>query len=339
MPSNLSALRLMFKDVHARSRKLLRSHIAAGDGKLREIMDISIRDQPTSDYPFVFRYAFCRTESDGARIAGLSAGVNLLQASGFITDDIFDDSPRRYGKPSLHVRFGVSNAIIAAQMMQSIALESISEELDRGSFRNSIAALRMFNQIIRELFIGQYLDVFHSGNIRMQLRDYTRVIALGVGRYYGHVAQCGALLAGKSPAEVRAFTRFGYHYGMAVFITDDILDIKAKPMRDHLIAGSDLMNRRMRLPMVFALQMAAKREAAKLRSFLKSAGPPKVQQLASMAEIIEGSGALESCRSVALRHVAASKRALAGVTDPLSRERLHWLAATLLRAQGLERRA
>src|SRR5260221_10914363 len=60
MPSNLSALRLMFKDVHARSRKLLRSHIAAGDGKLREIMDISIRDQPTSDYPFVFRYAFCR---------------------------------------------------------------------------------------------------------------------------------------------------------------------------------------------------------------------------------------------------------------------------------------
>src|SRR5882724_4390537 len=99
MLSNLSALRQTFKDAHARSRKLLRSHIASNDGKLREIMDFSIRDQPTSDYPFVFRYAFCRNESDAARITGLSAGVNLLQASGFITDDIFDDSPRRYGNP------------------------------------------------------------------------------------------------------------------------------------------------------------------------------------------------------------------------------------------------
>jgi len=109
-------------------------------------------------------------------------------------------------------------------------------------------------------------------------------------------------------------------------------------MRDHLIAGSDLMNRRMRLPMLFALQMAAKPDAARLRSFLKSVGPPKAQQLAAMADIIEGSGALEGCRQVALRHVATSKRALDGVKDSLSRERLHWLAATLLRAQDLERK-
>ncbi len=334
--NHLAALNQTFAAAHQLSRNLLRSHISRQDGDLRPVMDYCIRKQTTSDYPFVFRYAFSRKEADAKRITVLSAAIHLLQSSGFITDDIFDHSPFRYGAPAVHVRFGVTKAIIAAQMMQSIALEVISAELRKGRFSNHLEVMLILNRIIRELYIGQYLDVFHSGNIAITMREYHRVIALGVGRYYGHVAQCGALLAGKDPAEVKALTSFGYHYGMAVFITDDILDIEAKPKRLHLVAGSDLMQRRMRLPMIFALRQAKPSGVARLRSFLKGKQPPTAGELSTVTAIIVESGALESCRRQALRHIAASRRSLVGLRNELSRERLRWLADTLLLAQGLE---
>src|SRR5207244_12566149 len=139
---------------------------------------------------------------------------------------------------AVHIEYGVDYAIIASQLMQSIALETISAELHAGSFANECLVLQIFNQIIRELFVGQYLDVYNSSDIHVSLKDYYRVISLAVGRYYAHVAKCGALLAKKAPSEVEAITKFGYHYGMAVFITDDILDITEKPKLAGMIAGS-----------------------------------------------------------------------------------------------------
>src|SRR6185369_10835888 len=97
---------------------------------------------------------------------------------------------------------GLDNAIIAGTLMQSIALEAISRELAAHRFPNAAEAMTVFHQIIRELFVGQYLDIENSATLRVTERDYYRVIALGVGRYFGHVARCGALLAGRSLTEI-----------------------------------------------------------------------------------------------------------------------------------------
>src|SRR4029453_18725697 len=149
--------------------------------------------------------------------------------------------------------------------------------------------MRLLNQICRELSVGQYLDVFHSGDAELSLRKYYRVIALGGGRYFGHVARCGALLAGRPRAEVEALTTFGYHYGMAVFITDDMLDIEKKPKEHGLMGGSDLMNRSMPLPVLFALRQAGQRDQIRLRRFLKMRGRASHNEYDRIAQIIVAS--------------------------------------------------
>lgn len=334
--SPLARFRSTFRDAHARARLLVAAAVSPRDGRLLEMMRFTLANQTTSDYPFVFKYAFCRRERDAARSGWLAGAIHLLQSSGFVTDDIFDGSPLRYGAAAVHVRYGVDDAVIASQLMQSIALEAASRELERGRFPNACQALRVLNQIVRELYVGQYLDIHNSADPSVSVKAYDRVIALGVGRYYGHVARCGALLAGRGSREVQALTRFGYHYGMAVFITDDILDIAVKPRRAGLVAGSDLVMRRMRLPLILALRQAGREDAAALRRFLNRSGPTGKREYDRVARIITGSGALESCRRRAARHVAAARRALAGLEDRFSAGMLGWLAATLMAAQGLE---
>ncbi len=334
MESSAAAFRDTFREVHSLSERLLAAHIGAKDKHLRALMRYAVARQTTSEYPFVFRYAFSRRERDGARVLDLAAAIHLLQSSAFISDDIMDEADQRYGQPAIHCKFGVSNAIVATELMQTIALETVAVEMRNRRFRNACLVLQILNQTMRELYVGQYLDVHHTGDTHMSRREYDRVIGLGVGNYFANVARCGALLAGKPRREVEALARYGYHYGMALFITDDIVDIVQRPAVTGKSYASDLKNRRMRLPVIYALKMADGAGAAFLREFLRG-GVPRRTETARARDIIFASGALQACLRASRRHINQSLRALTAV-EGVTRERLAWLSRTLLRAQQLD---
>jgi geranylgeranyl pyrophosphate synthase len=331
---HLAAFRRTFRQVHALSLTIMRQELPRDDRFLREMMMSTIRGQVTADYAFVFQCAFCRRESDASKVNRLAGAVHLLQSSAFVTDDIFDHSDLRYGHAALYKKYGVSYAIIATELMQSAALRAISQELRRGRFKNTLSIIEIFNRVVFDLYVGQYLDVRNTGNLSMTLSQYDRVIALGVGKYFEQMARCGALLANKTPSEVESLARYGYHYGMALFITDDIVDISDMSAATGKSYGCDLANRRMRMPVMLALRLAPPREAKFLRGYLSedSSRPPDIQRV---VKVIEHSGALAECKKAATRHVTQSLAALRRLTQTVPVRRLAWLSQTLLKAQGL----
>ena len=338
MPDPLTALDRSFRAALRLSRALLRREFRRQDPALADLMRYILRKQVASEYPFVFLNSFCRRPGDARRVRRLAAAVHLLQSSTFVTDDIFDHAPLRYGQPAVHVRYGVSQAVSAATLMQSVAFRVIFEELERGRFPNRLAVAREFNQIVLDLYRGQYLDLHYSGDLRMPRREYRRIIALGGGNHFAHLAKCGALLAGKSRKEVSRLERFGYHYGMALFLTDDITDAQPAGQTGKRPAA-DLKNRRVRLPVLLALQMAGPNDAAFLRRFyrrLNAPAPRERNDLRRAAGILRRSGALRSCRREAERHVSRALRALRGLRRGAPVARLQWLAETLIEAQNLE---
>ncbi len=314
----------------------MRQYLPRDDSYLREMMMSTIRGQVGADYAFVFECAFCRRESDVPKVSRLAAAVHLLQSSAFVTDDIFDHSDRRYGHAALHKRYGVTYAIIATELMQSAALRAISQELQRGRFANTLQVMEILNRVVFDLYVGQYLDVRNTGNLKMTLPQYNRVIALGVGKYFEQLARCGALLANKTPHEVKKLARFGYHYGMALFITDDIVDITNMPAVTGKSYGCDLVNRRMRLPAMLALRLAPTREAKFLRDYL-SGNSSSRGDLQRAVSVIERSGALAACKKAANRHLAQSLAALRPLANTVPVRRLAWLSQTLLEAQRLQK--
>lgn len=334
VPAHLSAFDRTFREAHRLSQQLLRREFRRKDPGIAEMMRFILRRQVASEYPFVFTYSFCRKEADARRVRRLAAAVHLLQSSGFVTDDIFDHARTRYRQPAVHVRYGTSGAILAAVLMQSVAGKVLFQELERGAFRNQLKVAEIFNQITLDLYRGQYLDVHNSGHLKLPRREYDRTIALGVGNYLANVATCGALLAGKGAREVARLRRFGYHYGMALFITDDIVDLQpsAETGKDF---ASDLRNRRMRLPVILALRMASPRDAAFLRALYRKS-LPLPRDVRRAAVILRGCGALDACQREAERHISQALTALRGLRSSTPVARLRWLAETLLETQDLE---
>lgn len=332
---HLSALDRTFREAHQLAKRLLRREFRPRDPGIARFMSFILRKQTTSEYPFVFQYSFCRKESDGGRVRRLAAAMHLLQSSTFITDDIFDNATRRYGQPAVHVRYGVTYAIVAAQLVQSVGLKVIFEELERGRFPHQLEFSRVLNQIVLDLYRGQYLDVANTADLRMSRREYDRIIALGGGNYFANVAKCGALLAGKGRREVARLERYGYHYGMALFITDDIVDLLQPPSVTGKGFAADLKNRRMRLPVILGLKMAGPRDAAFLRRLYRKARP-EAREVRRAARILKACGALTACRRMAEGHISQALQALRGLRRGTPWARLRWLAETLLPAQGLE---
>jgi geranylgeranyl pyrophosphate synthase len=326
--------RKSFRKVHSAGRKLVLGSLSAKDRHLRRLMSFVLAYQKPSDYVHVFKYAYCRSERDFPGIVKPASCIHLLQASSFLTDDIFDFATTRYGHPAVHKTFGVTNAIVATELLQSVAGETLSAELARGSFHNECRVLEIFNRMIRELYVGQYLDVFNTGNLRMDKREYFRVIALAVGNFMAHTARMGALLAGRPDAEVHNLTGFGYHYGMALFITDDMVDVIDQTDVTGKSYAADLKNRRMRLPVILALERGKAREVRFLKKVLRKRRLSR-EEMEKARQIIRDSRALDGCLRTARWHLARSEHALSKMQESPTTRNLRWLAETLLTAQRL----
>ena len=136
--------------------------------------------------------------------------------------------------------------------------------------------------------------------------------ALGIARRMGAaLLLAGALPAGADAAPLQTPDRTGKEFAV------------------------DLKGRKMRLPVLLALRMAAPSARRRIRGFLvgRSSPPPLLKEV---VHDIRDSGALEECTAIARSHIARAKRSLASAADGVCRGALTWLAGSLLRAQKLE---
>jgi geranylgeranyl pyrophosphate synthase len=327
--------RAQFREVESLSKKLVLDNLCPRDRHLRRMMLFALHRHTPSDYPFLFCYSCCRTEKDGATIKNLTAAVHLLQSSTFITDDIFDAGTLRFGRPAFHRQYNVNYAIIATELMRSIAFRTFGSELDRGRFKHPCLVMRILNEILRDLYLCQYLDLYYSARTSLSLSEYYRVIGLGAGYFMSNLARCGALLTGKPASEVRGLAAYGYNYGMALFITDDIVDVIRNPRETGKNFAADLKNARLKLPILLALRMSSGEDRRFLKHVLTD-GKPTASDLRRAAQVIQDVGAIAQCTCIARRYLARSLRSLSPTKSVVSRTNLAWLSSSLLCAQGLE---
>ncbi|HQF54321.1 MAG TPA: polyprenyl synthetase family protein, partial [Fibrobacteria bacterium] len=76
---------------------------------------------------------------------------------------------------------------------------------------------------------------------------YREVIHLKTASLLESCCRCGAVAAGLAPDQTEAAARFGYHFGMAFQMCDDLLDLGAIPDLDKP-ARTDLSNGLVNLP-------------------------------------------------------------------------------------------
>jgi farnesyl diphosphate synthase len=180
----------------------------------------------------------------GNPLAALRAAcaVELIHAYSLVHDDMpcMDNDVLRRGKPTVHVRFGQAQALLAGDALQALAFELLAPEDARipASIQAQLCRLLARAAGHEGMAGGQAIDLASVGRSldEAQLR---RMHGLKTGALLQGSVMMGAACGEPTPAAREALARYGAALGLAFQVVDDILDVTADSATLGKTAGKD----------------------------------------------------------------------------------------------------
>ena len=179
----------------------------------------------------------------GDRAAAMRAAVavELIHAYSLVHDDMpcMDNDVLRRGKPTVHVRFGQAQAMLAGDAMQALAFEVLTpaDEMP-AALQARLTGLLARAAGHAGMAGGQAIDLASIGHAlnETQLRDMHQ-------RKTGALLQAsvlmGAACGAPSPSTWQALSGYGAAIGIAFQVVDDILDVTQASETLGKTAGKD----------------------------------------------------------------------------------------------------
>jgi heptaprenyl diphosphate synthase len=287
-----------------RAEEALRASVAAMDPLLGEVAGHLVgaggkRVRPA--LAMAAAHAAGRLITDGVVLGGVSC--ELVHIGSLYHDDVIDEAATRRSVESVNHRWGNLVAILAGDFLLAKASEIAA------SLGPEVAALlaRTIGRLC-EGQVGELRTVFDTGRTE---DAYLASIGGKTASLTAAPCRIGAMVAGASADEVEAVGAFGFAFGMAFQIRDDVLDVVGDDATLGKPAGQDLVEGVYTLPVIRAL--ADPDVAVELRPLLGQ--PLEVPERDKARDLVRGSRGVAEALAVARRYADEAADALAGFSD------------------------
>lgn len=259
-----------------------------------------------------------------------AVGAECGHVASLIHDDIIDKDDLRRGRPSVHSKFGVADAIVAGDALIFDMFAGLADCRTAGVPDDRVVgALKAVARAGLDLCRGQSLEAVICEGLIFDEERYITMARLKTAAFFRGACESGAVLGGGSDEAVAALARFGDHLGIAFQIHDDLLAYTSDTQTTGKAGTSDVVNGRLTLPVILAFHAADPLQRSRLVEALGGTSDPGVA-LATVHEILEGAGAVTAAASVARRYATGARDALLLLPPTPSRERLTWLAELVI---------
>ena len=205
-------------------------------------------------------------------LLGIAVAIELLHNAFLVHDDVADGSEMRRGRPTLAASHGTAAALNAGDGLAIVAgqvLRRATRRLDRdlaelvwGEF--DTMALRTLEGQATE--VGWQLDNVED----LGPEDYLNLIMHKTCWYTTiHPLRVGALVGSRGAARLDPLVRFGFHFGAAFQIRDDLLNLVGDERTYGKEILGDLFEGKRTLPLVHLLSTATADDLALVRDHLR----------------------------------------------------------------------
>ena len=171
-----------------------------------------------------------------------ACAVELIHAYSLVHDDMpcMDNDVLRRGKPTVHVKFGEAQALLAGDALQALAFELLVPEDGSVPAVLSARLCRQLAQAAGALGMagGQAVDLASVGEALDQ-QALEGMHRLKTGALLQASVMMGASTAPVDPAVHRHLSTYGACIGLAFQVVDDILDVTTDSATLGKTAGKD----------------------------------------------------------------------------------------------------
>jgi geranylgeranyl diphosphate synthase type II len=164
--------------------------------------------------------------------------IEIFHNFTLVHDDIMDNAPLRRGKDTVHIIWGLNNAILSGDVMMVEANKHLTA-LDSSVLKQ---ALYCFNSTAQGVCEGQQLDTEFEQRTDVSIDEYINMIRLKTAVLVGGAMKLGAIVAGAETADAELLYNFGENFGIAFQLQDDILDVYGDPLKFGKQVGGDIIS-------------------------------------------------------------------------------------------------
>ena len=157
----------------------------------------------------------------------IGAAVECIHAYSLIHDDLpcMDNDTIRRGKPSTHVKFGESTAVLAGNSLLTMAYEILSHKDLNISKKIKVKLINKISESSGHLGIagGQYLDLSFEHK-KISKKKIVEMEIKKTGKLFSFCCVAPLILKNKDIKEIKIFENIGAEIGLLFQIADDLID-------------------------------------------------------------------------------------------------------------------
>lgn len=250
----------------------------------------------------------------------LAAITEMLHTATLVHDDVIDKSSLRRGKPTANATWDNATAVLVGDYLIARSFNLLVGFED-------MALLKLFSDGTCDIAEGEVLQLQHKHNINTTEDDYLAIIDGKTSRLFMMATVGAALLHGQhnNQALLDDLASFGQHFGHAFQMIDDVLDFRGDSAVMGKNLGDDLSEGKPTLPIIKTLQILQQSDTAQYDLLRKAVQTGKTDDVQTLIELVQSSGALQYCTMRALQHTELAKKALARLPDNVYRSGLYQL--------------
>lgn len=244
-----------------------------------------------------------------------AALIELLHTATLVHDDVVDDANYRRGFFSINALWKNKIAVLVGDYLLS---RGLLLSVDNGDFH----LLKLVSTAVREMSEGELLQIEKARKLDITESVYFDVIRQKTASLIASCCSVGAASAGASEEQVEQMKLFGEKVGMAFQIKDDLFDYGDQEIGKPV--GIDIKEKKMTLPLIYALRNASWMEKRKVIFKIKnqSHNPKKV---AEVIDFVKQSGGIEYTTMVMERFFGEAMAVLDGFPDSEFKDSLRQL--------------
>ena len=192
----------------------------------------------------------------------LAVCIEFIHNATLLHDDVIDEGKIRRGKVSANQIWGNKISVLVGDYLLSKAFKLMVRN-------KSLKLLEILSETSLILARGQIQDVNNFQNIHLSENKYLKIINAKTAELFRISCFLPTILTNQKKYIQKSFNDFGFNFGMAFQLSDDILDYFGKTRQMGKVIGKDFFEGKITYPMIHCYSKSTTKDKKILKSFFK----------------------------------------------------------------------
>lgn len=297
---------------HKTFEQMLRTKIPLADNIIRYFLDR--KGKQLRPVMAILAAKMINNRVSDATILGAVA-LELLHNASLMHDDVVDDSDKRRGAATINKVWDNHIAVLMGDFFLAKCLES-------SNATESLAISKILANMVIRLSEGELEQQSNARTHLLSENAYFSVISGKTASLFSGCLKIGAISAGANEEETAKLAEIGELMGLVFQMRDDIFDYY--PTNDNVgkPTGHDILEGKITLPLIFALNQSSNEESSKMRCLVESNNQLTSAQVSTLVDYAKAVGGIDYAQAKMKNLGFQAKKMLMNFEKTDSREAL-----------------